>query len=147
MADLEDLLKRAGDARGPDGLARVWRRAKPGFTRPLRMKDLGKLGQMIRACEGDAPRAARALAVAVVGWDEFRSRAGAADLQRDVARQGPGAPHVGFLLEHFEVAVAMAEQPRAERPPTCLAPPTRGVVQPEMDEEERADYLRFLEEN
>lgn len=106
------------------------------------MKDLGKLGQMVRACEGDAPRAARALATAAFHWDEFCSRASALDC----ALPGPGAPHVGFLLEHFEVAVGMAEEPalkpakRAERDRV-----TPLVV--ELDEQAREDYLRFLEEN
>ena len=144
MADLEDLLKRANQARGPDGLARVWRRAKPGFTRPLRMKDLGKLGQMIRACEGDAPRAARALAVAVVHWDEFRSRTGAADGQ-----QGPGVPHVGFLLEHFEVAVAMAEMPldlESHKKSEKRELPVADITD-ELTGEAREAYLRFIAEN
>ena len=142
-ADLEDLLKRAGQARGADGLARVWRRAKPGFTRPLRMKDLGKLGQMVRACDGDAPRAARALTVAVVRWDEFRSRVDAADGQ-----QGPGAPHIGFLLEHFEVAVSLAEEPTTEsgRISSSREKPSAGLTD-ELPSEVREEYMRFLEEN
>ncbi len=143
MADLEDLLERALKARGPDHLARIWRRARPGFTRELRMKDRGALGHMIRACGGDAPRAARALAHAAIRWEEFRVMAEVSD----GARQGPGEPHLGFILEHFEVAVALAEEPE-EQPasePQTRDRATQLVV--ELDAKAREDYIRFLEEN
>ena len=152
MADLADLLDLVDRAKSPADLGRIWRRAKPGFTRELTLKQRGQLAQMIKACGGSAPVAARALVVCTTRWDEFVARAEAMDGGRS-SLTVPAAPRIGYLLQHLEAAVDF-ELADAGHPAAGMVdcPEKRAIMRhpvPEhasasMTPEERAAYLAKL---
>ncbi len=141
LVSLEELVR---TAEKPKDLARIWRRAKPGFVRELTVQQRSQIKQFITACDGVQP-AAQAMLGAIRSWGPFAARC-AAD---DGLFKAPTRPHIGFLLKHVEVAMNLLHGERSEDLQVpAVASPRRRVTrtQKKMTEEETAAYLAAITE-
>lgn len=140
----EDILKRARPTSPKGAIAACWKRAvhetEGGFQKDLTQKQVGQLA-LVQKALGDRTR--EVIEHTVQHWQKFASRAGAM-----AGEPAPTAPHVGFFLLHYDVAVGLLDstipsepvvQSSAAVPPPT--PPTPGYV---MSDAEYAEMIAGL---
>lgn len=130
---LEDLVE---SCRSLEDLVGVWRRAKPGFTAPITLRQRAQLKQFAVRI-GNMEVAARTVVWACRNWATLMAATG--------TRKTPHLPHVGWLLSCIDEAVNMAIQEVRTSEPV----PERAVLpkierRPDLSEEELAQERAML---
>lgn len=132
--ELDGLLTKDGTVKD---LARVWRVATEEFTPELTQREVGQLKHLMGKL-GGYRRAATVLAWCAQNWEEFALGCGSRDFC--------GRPTIGWVLRYADAAVTMAVESTT---PTASRRLEREAVEAEeggMDEQERREYDRLLDD-